>query len=339
MHEAQAFSIHVASANSLYDRPDFLASLEAQTDRCYQVIYVDLGTGKLATVSDFEAVRPDVVRLRTFRNIGFVRGQNQAIALALSRWPRELWSERFVVISRPEVAFDRRLCEAFLRAFREDPQLMVAGPKVFWADAIPQTEGDWIEIQCTDQLHSAGIGLTRSRTLRFLGQGSQDTGQFDEGKSVLCLSDACVVIRASALASLALGDGIWLDPRLPPFFSVMDLCLRAAWQGFRARLVPDARVWLAPQDRVRHKRVGWRETYVPSKMRTTTDDILLRIVHAPWVVISCLRYGLSRIFFGRFWEERLRPDVEGAKSPSGLKFLRKTDRAVPLAERRRWFLP
>jgi GT2 family glycosyltransferase len=339
MLEAQALSIHVASSSSLFDRPDFLASLDAQTKRAYQVIFVDLGLGRANAVSEFDIVRPDVVRLRVFRNVGVVRGQNQAIALALSRWPRETWSERFVVLSRPEVAFDRRACEVFVEAFTADPTLMVAGPKVFWADAVAQTEGDWIELACSDQLYAAGIGLTRHRTLSFIGQGSQDMGQFDAGEGVTFLSDACVVIRASAFESLALADGVWLDPHLPPFFAVMDLCWRAAWQGMRPRLLPDARVWFAPQDQPRHKRRGWRDVYVPSGMRSRTDDIGLRLVHMPWVFWSYLRYRVSHFFFGRFWKERLKLEVGAVESLAGLKFTRRPDRAVPLAERRRWFLP
>ncbi len=338
MLEAQALSIHVASAHSLYDRPDFLASLEAQTSRSYQVIYVDLGAGKSVSDAEFEITRPDVIRLRTFRNVGVVRGHNQAIALALSRWPREVWSERLIVLARPEIAFDRRACEVFRQAFVADPNLMIAGPKVFWADAVAQTEGDWVELKGTDQLHSAGIGLTRSRTLRFLGRGSQDTGQFDAGEDVLFLSDACVVIRASVCEALALTEGVWLDPHLPPFFAMVDLCWRAALQGMRSQLIPEARVWFAPQERVRQKRIGWRELYIPSQMRARTDDWALRIVHAPWIVGSYLRYRLSRLFFRRFWKERLSQEPGALAYQPNLKFHRRSGTGLPLAERRRWFI-
>lgn len=338
MLEAQALSIHISSAHSLYDRPDFLASLEAQTNRSYQVVYVDLGAGKMGSDMEFESTRREVVRLRTFRNIGVVRGHNQAIALALSRWPRETWSERLIVLSRPEVAFDRRACEVFLNAFRADPTLMIAGPKVFWADAAAQTEGDWVELACSDQLHSAGIGLTRSRTLAFLGQGSQDTGQFDGGEQVLFLSDACVVVRASAFEQLMLAENVWLDPRLPSFFSILDLCWRMARQGVRPQLVPDARVWFAPQERARQKPIAWRERYLPSRMRAQGDDWVLRVVHAPWVAWSYLRYRVSRLLSGRYWEQRLTPEPGALTNLSDLKFQRPPDSAMPLVERRRWFI-
>ncbi len=338
MLEAQALSIHVASAHSLYDRPDFLASLEAQTNRSYQVVYVDLGAGKMGSDTEFESTRREVVRLRTFRNIGVVRAHNQAVALALSRWPRESWSERLIVLSRPEVAFDRRACEVFLDAFGANPELMVAGPKVFWADAAAQTEGDWVELACTDQLHSAGIGLTRDRTLKFFGQGSQDTGQFDAGEPVLFFSDACLVVRASAFEQLALTEQTWLDPHLPSLFAVLDLCWRAARQGFCPQLLSEARVWFAPQERVRQKRTRWREIYLPSRVRSRGDDWVLRLVHAPWVTWSYLRYRLSWLFSGRYWEQRLTPESGAHTHLSDLKFRRPPGRAVPLAERRRWFI-
>lgn len=339
MLEAQVLSIHVASSSSLYDRPDFLASLDAQTSRVYQVIHVDLAMGRAQANTEFEGTRADLVRLRVFRNIGVVRGQNQAIALALSRWPREAWSERLIVLSRPEVVFDAHFCETVVRAFSADPTLMIAGPKVFWADAAPQTEGDWIELACSDQLHSAGIGLTRGRSLSFIGQGSQDTGQFDEGKGVLCVSDACVVIRASALEGLALAEAVWLDPHLPPFFAVMDLCVRSALQGVRARLIPEARVWFAPQEQSRYTtKQKWRDTYLPASMRSRTDGFTLKLFHTPWILSSWVRYRVSRLFFSRFWKDRLKLEPGAAESLSALKFLRSPGRAVSVAERRRWFL-
>lgn len=337
MLEAQALSVHVASAHSLYDRPDFLASLEAQTNRSYQVIYVDLDAGKTGTDTEFEITRPDVVRLRTFRNIGVVRGHNQAIALALSRWPRETWSDRLIILSRPEVVFDRRACEVFLEAFQADQSLWVAGPKVFLAETAPHTDGEWVELVCTNQLHSAGIGLTRGRTLVPFGYGKDDTGAYDAGERVLFLSDACVVIRASALESLALTESVWLDPHLPPTFAVLDLCWRAVVQGARPRLLPDARVWFAPQERVSSKRSAWKERYLPSRLRPRGDTWGLRFVHAPWVLGSYLRYRLSRIFSGRYWDERMAPEPGAKLVLADLKFRRPPDRAEPLAERRRWF--
>ncbi len=338
MLEAQALSIHVATTNSLYDRPDFLASLEAQTNRSYQVLFVDLSASKQTAAQEFEITRPDVVRLRTFRNVGVIRGQNQAIALALSRWPRELWSERFIVLSRPEVVFDQSACESFLRAFTADPSLMIAGPKIFWADTSVQTEGDWVELHHTDQLYAAGVGVTRGRTLSFIGQGSQDTGQFDAGAGVVALSDACVVIRASFIETLLLADGVWLDPRVPVGFAVFDLCSRATRAGSRPRLIPEAKIWFAPQHQTRHKRLQWRELYLPSSTRKELDDVGLRCVHAPWVIGSWLRYRVSRFFHGKFWTERLKLEPGIHEYAATLKFLRRPDRAVPLADRRRWFL-
>ncbi|MBP9762259.1 hypothetical protein KBD34_01440 [Patescibacteria group bacterium] len=338
MLEAQRLSIHVASSSSLYDRPDFLASLEAQTDRSYQVIYVDLGAGSASSSADFEVVRPEVVRLRTFRNVGIVRGHNQAIALALSRWPRTDWSERLVVLSRPEVAFDRRACQVFLEAFAADPTLAIAGPKVFWAEAAAQADGDWVELTCSDKLYAAGIGLTKGRSLVFFGQGQIDEGAFDVGEQSLFLSDACVVIRASVLESLALADGVWLNPQLPPFFAITDLCWRAAALGSRPRLLPEARVWLAPQDQSQAKRPAWREKYLPSAMRKHTDDLVLRLVHSPWLLLSYLRYRLSKAFAHRYWEERTRPEGGAISGRTDLKIKPKSGRAMPLAERRRWFI-
>ncbi len=337
MLEAQALSIHVASAQSLFDRPDFLASLEVQTDPAYQIIYVDLGSGDVRGGSELEVTRPDVVRLRTFRNVGVVRGHNQAIALALSRWARADWHDRLIVLARPEVAFDQAFCTSVRRAFVNDPALMVAGPKVFRAENAAQTEGDWVELACTDQLYAAGIGMTRGRSLVFLGEGSQDSGQFDQGASVIGFSDACLVIRASCLESLVLGENAWLDSRLPAFFAVLDLCWRAMQLGMRPKLIPEARVWFAPEPHERRIGSTWRAHYIPGVMRRNFDDVLLRLVHAPWAFFAYFRYRGSRLVHGGYWERRLRPN--GLQEQTiGLKSWRRPDKATPLNERLRWFL-
>ena len=338
MLEAQVLSIHVASSQSLADRPDFLTSLEAQTNPSYQVTYVDLGSGDTSTGVKIDLVRPDVVRLRTFRNVGVVRGQNQAIAMALGRWSREDLSQRLVVLSRPEVAFDTRFCEVMQRVFAERPELMIAGPKIFRAENIAPVDGDWVELQYTEQLHHAGIGITRGRTLVFLGEGGQDVGQFDAGTGVSCFSDACVVIRASFLEQLLLGEHTWLDPRLPSFVSVLDLCWRALRLGAQPQLIPEAKVWFAPRELGEATRRAWRERYVPSEWRKNIDDVALRLVHAPWVALSQLRYRVSRLFAGRYWEERLRAELGVTSVVPDLKKTRKSGRAMPLTERRRWFL-
>ena len=336
MQEAQRLSIHVVSANALCTHPDFLASLATQADLSYQVIHVNLESQHGSSSDEETMHHPEVIKLRTLRNVGMVRGHNQAIALALSRWVRSVWSERFVVLSRSEVMFDRYACQEMLRAFDADPHLMIAGPMVFWADTHASVEGDCIELTPTQEIYTAGIGLTRSRTLVFWDRGFAERVQ--RSNEQMFLSDACVVIRASALEALALFEGVWLDPRLPSFFSVMDLCWRAARQGSRARLLPEARVWFAPQERSHAARMSWRETYVPYIMRKRTDDFLLRIVHAPWICFSFLRYRCSRLFFSRFWEERLRLDVLARSHLPDLKYERRSDTAVPLKERRRWFM-
>lgn len=339
MLEAQRLSIHLASSMSLYDRPDFLASLEGQTERSYQVTQVDLGTNK-GSGSTFEILRPDVVHLRTFRNIGVARGQNQAIALALSRWSRADLPHRYVVIARPEIAFDSRACEEICRAMDADPTLMIAGPKILWAEAsaVSQTEGDWVELSCSNRLYAVGLGLTRARSLVFLGDGKEDDGSFDSGEGVFLLSDACVIIRASALEKLALYEGVWFDPQLPMFYAMLDLCWRAAWCGWRARIIPEVKVWFAPKEGGTPGRRRWREGYVPASMRSRVDDIGLRIAQLPWVAGAYIRYRFSRLFSGTFWRLRTSPDPGAIESLPDKKFDRGMERKALFAERRRWFM-
>lgn len=338
MLEAQRLSIHLASSMSLYDRPDFLASLEGQTVKSYQVTQVDLGTNKGG--SAFEILRPDVVHLRTFRNIGVVRGQNQAIALALSRWSREDLPNRYVILARPEIAFDSRACEEICRAMDENPNLMIAGPKLLWAEAsaVSQTEGDWVELTCSNRLYAVGIGLTRSRSLVFLGDGREDDGSFDAGEGVFLLSDACVVIRASAFERLALSEGTWLDPHLPISYAVIDLCWRAAWCGWRAKVIPEAKVWFAPREGGTPGKRSWRERYLPPAMRSRVDDLVLRFVQFPWLASSYLRYRLSRLFSGSFWQGRTSPDAGAVENLPDKKYEGGLDRKATLAERRCWFM-
>ena len=118
MESAKKLVINLVTWNSARFLPDLFESLDRQTSDDFTVTVVDNAStdGTLDWLRDH---RPDVAVLRNFRNQGFARAHNQAIALALTRWAgddpsKELTpsnveglgtnlSRRYVLILNPDI--------------------------------------------------------------------------------------------------------------------------------------------------------------------------------------------------------------------------------------------
>lgn len=222
MEEAKPISIHLVIWNQLAYLPEFFAALDTQTRRDFQTVVVD-NAAQDGVADWLQANRRDAVALRNFRNLGLARGHNQAIALALSRWPAESLADRFIVLAHPDVLPDPNSLEQLLRAFRRDPELMVAGPRVMRAETHFSTTEDKTETELTLQPDASGSGVAK-------------------GNRPIGLSDAFVMFRAS-LFSIIKVEQAWLDERLPEAFVLPDIFWRCHWLGQKLAFVNEAQVW------------------------------------------------------------------------------------------------
>ena len=250
MEEAKQLSAHVVAWNHLSHLGPLLESLDRQTWRDFQLVVVD--NAATDNVDKKIEERPNVVRLRNFRNLGFARAHNQAMAFALTRWSPESLDRRFVALLAPDVVLAPDCLERLVAVLQKDSTLMVAGPKLFLAERHFSSEAgdEEASVAATDILVSTGMQLTKSRRIKERGRGERDQHAYDDQHDIFGFDLGCVVIRASALKEAEF-EGEWLDQGLHEGQEIADLMWRLRLLGATATFVPEAVAWIMPSSKKR----------------------------------------------------------------------------------------
>lgn len=335
MQEAQRISLHVVTTTPLNDRPDFLASLDQQQEKSFQVVQVEQSTGKVGSIIPMYPGL-DLIHLRMFRDAGVAHAHNQAIALALSRWSPDVLSDRFIALCRPEVAFDTQCLAQILSVFDRHPELMVLSPKILLGRAEYVGEGEWLEMSMTNQIYSLGCQLKKDRTMVLSGEGREDVEDDLEIRPAFLLHDACVVFRASALHRLQEGEKQWLDERMPTGQEIWDLVWRAQRLELGVAVATRARVWFAPSERGIGRAWRWRERYITGPLRAKHDQWMMQVMHFPWFFPSLMRSFFDMLSHPRYWRRRAKSWTAWRRSP--LRKRLSSAKPCTIAAMRRWFI-
>ncbi|MFZ2803678.1 MAG: glycosyltransferase [Patescibacteria group bacterium] len=343
MNEAQTLSVNFVTWNSVAYLPGCFESLDGQDWKDFTVTVIDNASND-GTVHWLQDNRPDVTALRNFRNQGMARAKNQAIALALSRWPEEAWASRYILFASPEVEFAPSCLGLLVDALEADPSLAACAPKILRAQFRAGVEDDRRETERSTKIESTGLAMAKSRNVYERGAGEEDRGQYDVAAEVFGFDGACVVYRASALNELKLA-GEWFDEDFVEDWDDVDLAWRMRRLGMASRLVPHAVAWRHTSSVV-HKRAGRRAPIVLDPLRTVrnrvwtiwkNDELGNRIVHLPWIVAA----GAGHVARGIFRPSYL---AAGASAYSAIGAMSKkhaelTKRAkVSGPEMRKWYV-
>lgn len=236
MEEAKRLSVHVAVCHDEVFLKEFLETLRSQTFTDYQLTVVGgQDMGELAQ-------DPNIVWLRNFNWQGYARAHNQAIALALSRYPQDVWHQRFLAIIHPDVLLSTQTFARMAEAFARDPELMVATPNVRCARITMADDLETRQVETTDQIEEIGVNLSRWRRRVRRGAGETDQGQWDAPADVFAASECCAFFRVSALAKLE-RDRKCLNETLPEGQAMLDLSRRCHALGMKIQTVPSAVIW------------------------------------------------------------------------------------------------
>lgn len=308
MDSAKHLSVHIVTWNSARYLPNLFASLDAQTSREFTVTLVD--NASTDQTAAWAADRhPEAMMLKNFRNQGFARAHNQAIALALSRWNGEELSRRYVLIANPDVEFADDCIERLIAFMDAHPEVASCGPKLLRAVVTAEGEDGRLEADRTNMIDAMGIGIAKSRRVFDRGAGEEDKGQYDTDLNVFGLSGACAVFRASALLAAKMGDQ-WFDEDFFAYKEDVDLAWRMRRMGFEARVVPYAVAW-------HHRRSpghagGWLKAWRLRQAKSPyinyystrnhgwlllkNDDPSCLFMHAPWWIPYELIKCVSGLF-------------------------------------------
>lgn len=241
MESAKKLVVNIVTWNSARYLPGLFDSLDTQTSHDFTVTLVDNASSD-ATAAWMADRRADAVLLKNYRNQGFARAHNQAISLAMSRWDAADLDQRYVMVANPDMEFAPACIERLIAFMDEHPEVASCGPKLLRATVTAEGDDGRLESERTEMIDAMGIAMTKARRPLDRGAGEEDKGQFDTDTRVFGLSGACVVLRASALQKVRLGEE-WFDEDFFAYQEDVDLAWRLQLQGLEARLVPSAVAW------------------------------------------------------------------------------------------------
>lgn len=350
MEDAKKTVVNIVAWNSLAYLPNLMASLEAQDTSDFTVTVVDNASND-GTVPWLQSNRPDVAVLRNFRNQGFARGHNQAIALALSRWAGANPERRYVVVANPDLEFSPDAIRLLMAYMDAHPDVAACGPKLLRAFTENAGDEEQRETQRSDVLDSTGLLITRARRCFDRGAGERDQGQYDGALSVFGISGACAVFRASALAKAKVGEEFF-DEDFFAYKEDVDLAWRLRKFGGEAHFVPYAVVW-HHRRAVSAPRAGWLGAWTRRRNRSPFVNFLSTRNHG-WLMIKndeaasallhliwWLPYELAKFIGGFFsWSQMKGEAASLAGLPRMLKKRAEIKRRsrVGGAQMRKWFV-
>ena len=204
-----------------------LNSLRAQTWRYFQIIVSDDGStdGTLTWLAD---EFPEVLVERSELNQGFVAAANRGIARAQGDW---------VFLLNNDVTLAEDCLEQLMAAAEQGDAAMLT-PLVLWTEdpRLVYSAGDRIGVNGRPE--SIGYRLER--------------GTFPPAECPFGVSGGYGLFRRDLLDAIGL-----LDPAFGAYFEDADLCFRARWAGYEAKLVPEALAWHVGSASISN-RLWWR---------------------------------------------------------------------------------
>jgi GT2 family glycosyltransferase len=351
MEEAKRVAVNMVAWNSMAYLPNLLDSLDAQDTRDWMLTVVDNASND-GMATWLQENRPDVAVLRNFRNLGFARAHNQAIAMTISRWPQEQLDRRYILVSNPDLEFGTDAIRLLTEFMDANPDVAACGPKLLRAHVVSSDEDGGRETERTNIIDSTGIVIHRSRRTSDRGAGEEDKGQYDSAVDVFGLSGACVMFRASALLTAAC-EGEIFDEDFFAYKEDVDLAWRMRRLGFSARFIPQAVVWHHRRAKSVDQGFLWLKAFAhrftkpayANRLSTRNhiwmgwknDEFVNVLIHSPWIVI----YEAGKTFVGIFspstwgaWREALGGISRMLKKRARMQ----REAKISGADIRRWFV-
>ncbi len=290
---SERISVNIVGWNSLNYLPALFESLDEQSIG-FRTILVDNASND-GTASWLARERPDVTVLRNMRNQGFARANNQAIALALSRWNQEDFASRYVILCNPDIEMDGGCLEHLVDFMDNNPTYDACMPKLRRA-YLRMTDTEHIKTERSEILDATGLSLTKARRAFDRGAGEPDENQYDAEKNIFGVGGALCCFRASCFKDLA-EDGQMYDEDFFAYQEDVDLALRMKRMGQKSSYVPSALAWhhrAAPSS----AGANWFKVFINRFKKPPHINYLSTRNHA-WLLVKHL--GASDLLIHGLW--------------------------------------
>ena len=217
-------SICLVPLNALYYLEPLLASIEQYSSGLtYEVIVVDNGSTD-GTTDWIKEHHPEISLTRNQANLGFTRGNNQAMEMAKGD---------FILLLNPDTFLTEDCFGPQLDFLRENPDVGITIPKVLNADGSFQQQsrrGDARPIEVFGYFLKLGKLFPKNKALNGYLQSWLPVDEVAEVKAV---SGSCMFIRREVYEKIG-----GLDERFFAYQEDSDYCLRARQAGWKVMYVP-----------------------------------------------------------------------------------------------------
>ena len=285
----------IVASNSMKFLPECLQSLDEQGPDVTALVVDNGSTDGLE--SYVRGHHPRAILLRNVRDLGWSRALNQAIAFARAQLRPES-GDLFLMTVDPRLTLEPGAVGRLLSGLQSSARHGSAGAKILRAGI--RGEGEFLEHEPTDIIHSAGLVLSRWRdaALREAGQRDRD-GSFTRYEEVFGIPAELALYRLTALEAVAFGDE-YFDERFGPSLAGLDLAWRLQLNGWTAVAVRGARAYRRAPSSGRGRFAVWRERYhLPAKMRSVerrdfllvlakNEQIANVLIHLPLLVLRAV---------------------------------------------------
>ncbi len=282
--------------------PDFLDSLGQQTFTDIEIIAGD--NTPTSTDNPNEAIikHYSSVRYCPFQaNLGFAKGYNRLFKLAI-----EEEADYFLVIN-PDTCLQPKTIEYLVNYLDQHSEAGAVMPKILRWD---------FQNKClTKEIDSLGVALTQSGAFYDIGQGRLDGGEPSQPCSIFGFTGAGVLLRLSALRSVAFDNGQYseyFDELMFMYKEDCDLSYRLRLADWEIVLLPEAVIY---HDRTAARAQGkaknqWKERRRSSKLiRKWSYHNQLIIFFKYWFLpkkfstrLKEINYQIKRFFFALMLE-------------------------------------
>lgn len=302
MEPAKTLSIQIVTWNSARYLPDLFESLDRQKSQDFTVTVVDNGSTD-GTLEWLRLRQPGLILLRNFRNQGFARAHNQALALARTRWLEQGadLQFRYAFLLNPDCILHPNCVAELCYAMQAQPKVALAGPKLLRAVRQSEEEGERALVTLTNSIDSTGLVIKKSRQAEDRGAGEEDRGQYDQSEP-FGISGAALVVRASTLTELQPANELF-DEDFFAYKEDVDLAWRLRLLGREVAFLPRAIVWhyrrAKPTQRPGLLARWWNNRQREPSLKILShrnqrwlewknDDWVNRFIHLPWLLPETL---------------------------------------------------
>lgn len=176
---------------------------------------------------------PYVHILQNVNNLGFSRAYNQAI---------QMHNTDYVLIMNIDVILEKDFLEKiFAVVLRDKDEIGTWGGKIFKAQT--QIDEDGLpKLIKTNIFDSCGLEIKKSRRLKNIGEGENESGYYDNLAEVFGFSGCCTLFRREALESAKFKNEYY-DEDFFAYQEDYDLAYRLQLLGWRAKFVAGAKAY------------------------------------------------------------------------------------------------